>query len=207
MEISASIGGKIRIAALVACAAGVSCGSGIHDVNAEDSVTTTMGPEEGKIQLMEGTLDVGSGCLDSQTTIKFQRYPAVSHSGAVGPVFELRVPEPGVFVKDPFIGIATSPEIQHDQDLKIGLLVPGIDQWFPATTVSANYVCPSSAKCADVQRLEFSNPGGRGDAGLTTTVLQLAIVRGCSQPSVCPSHQTCSAGACQQCTTSGPCNR
>jgi hypothetical protein len=181
------------------------CGNGIRDVNAEDSVTTNIDPSGGQIRLMEGVLDLAHGCVDAPTPITFGRYHSVDHVGAVGPVFEVRVPEPSTFQLDPHIGISTSSDVHADPRNVIGFMIPVIGQWVPATTPVGDFTCPPSSVCGTVQRLAYVNPGNLGDAGVTTRTLDLAIVRKCNATEECPSDQACSSGACQACAPGVPC--
>ena len=199
-----------RIAALVACAAGFSCGTGIRDNSYEGAVTQKIGPEGGQIALMEGTLDILPDCLGVSTPITLRRYPSIKHTGAIGPVFEIQVPEPGTFTHDPVIEILLPSEVATDpkKAYEMGLLVPGVDQWFPITTLlSSDFTCPSANACGDLQINEFTSPDGGQDKNITeTTVLQFAIVQSCLETKECLKGLACNSHACQECPTGSICS-
>jgi hypothetical protein len=211
MEEMAPKGRMRRIATLVACVAGLSCGTGIRDGNDEESVARTIGPEGGQIAFMEGTLDILPTSVDGFAKITLHRYPSIKHAGAIGPVFEIQVPDPRTFNNDPIIEVVTSSEVVNGVGNVMGLLVPGVDQWFPTTTrissISSDFSCPSSNICGVLQIEEFTSPDGGKNPDITSTkTIQFAIVRHCDSDDACPSQQACNSGACQQCALNGPCN-
>jgi hypothetical protein len=207
MEDMAPKGRLRRVATLGVCVAGLSCGTGIRDGNDEESVTRTIGPEGGQIAFMEGTLDILPNNVEKLTPITLHRYPSINHTGAIGPVFEVQVQTPGTFTQDPIIEVVTSSEVVNGSGNVMGLLVPGINQWFPTTSSTpSDFSCPSSNVCGDLQRIEFIRPdGGKNTAITSTTTIQFAIVRQCNSDGDCPSQQACNSGACQQCVLNGLC--
>jgi hypothetical protein len=208
MEDMAPKGRLRRIATLVACAAGLSCGTGIRDGNDEESVTRTIGPEGGQIAFMEGALDILPTYVDGFAKITLYRYASIKHTGAIGPVFEINVPDPETFKKDPIIEVVTSSEVANGSGNVMGLLVPGVNQWFPTTSSTPiDFSCPSLNVCGALQREEFTRPdGGKNTSITSTTTIQFAIVRQCDSDGDCPSQQACNSHACQQCVLNGPCN-
>jgi hypothetical protein len=210
MEEMAPKGRLRRIATLVACVAGLSCGTGLRDGNDEESVTRTIGPEGGQIAFMEGTLDIPKDSVDPAVPIILRRYPSIKHAGAIGPVFEIQVPKPGTFNQDPTIGISTIASVAVDSNSAIGYLTPSFAevQWVPDQKTPNTYKpsCQSSAVCDLVQSQAFTNPGNLGDAGITTTVLQFAIVQRCIHTTECLKGLACNSGACQECPEDSPCS-
>jgi len=199
----------IRFCAVAACLAGgaaISCGSGIHDGKGEVFATGIIGPSGGQILLREATLDIAENSVQGEASITLCRYDSIEHAGAVGPVFEIQVPTPGTFTHDPRIDIATSPVVAGSASSVIGSLIPGVanPQWVPDSSATVP-ICPPSVVCGPVQSGIF-NPGGSIDAGLTTTVLRLAIVTQCAGNADCLSKQACTSRACQKCPPSSPCN-
>jgi len=197
-----------RIATLVACAAGLSCGTGLRDGNDEESVTRTIGPEGGKISFMEGTLDIPPTYVENLSKITLHRYPSIKNTGAIGPVFEVQVLDPGTFKKDPIIEVVTSSDVVNGLENVMGLLVPGINQWFPTTSSPpSDFSCPSSNVCGALQRIEFTRPdGGKNTAITSTTTIQFAIVQRCSETKECLKGLACNSGACQECPADSPCS-
>jgi len=207
-----------RGAALVACALGLSCGSGLRDTNQQGAVTQTIASDGGRIVLMEATLQFQAGSVDNPSKpIILRRYPSVEHAGAVGPVFELEVPWAGFLTKDPTLNILASADVVHSTDVEehknmvIGYLAPGLTdvQWVPDSTAPDNEpgcLDLESNICGPVQSLEFINPGNLGDAGVTTKVLQLAIVQKCKKTEECPKGLACNSLACQKCPLGSPCS-
>jgi hypothetical protein len=131
--------------------------------------------------------------------------------GAIGPFFEIQVLDPKTFKKDPIIEVVTSSEVVNGVGNVMGLLVPGVDQWFPTTTrissISSDFSCPSSSICGVLQIEEFTSPdGGKNSDIPSMKTIQFAIVQQCNGDGDCPSHQACNSNACQQCVLHGPCN-
>jgi hypothetical protein len=193
--------------AVLVMAAMMSCGAGIRDGQGDVYVTKTIGQEGDQIVLGEATLDVWQDCLASDAVITLRRFAFVRHGGAVSPVFEIQVPSPGTFQKDPRIGISTSSMAVISPSPVIGFLVPGVDneQWVPDSS-SPSQPCSGPVVCGPVQIKGFTEPGGSGSGLPQTTRLQFAIVTQCQSPADCPGGQTCTAMACQICPTSSPCN-
>jgi hypothetical protein len=205
----------IQFCAIAACLAGglaISCGKGISDGRGEVFATQVFGPEGGRMELQEATLDICLGCLDGPSTVTLRRYDRVDPKGAVGPVFEIEVPAPTTFQNSPRIGIRTKPVVLASPNSFIGFLIPGAPvldrQWIPDSTTSQSAGCPSSAICGPVQSQSFSNPGGTLHPDiLPTNVLRLAIVAMCPGGNAdCSSQQACTSGACQQCPAGSLCN-
>jgi|GEM_PF-6492456 len=207
MESGASTNRSCALAAFVAGTATLSCGPGVHDGRGEVFTSQTIDQRGGQLVLREGTLDVWQECLSGPVTITLRRYDSIDHRGAVGPVFEIQVPTPDTFRKDPRIGIAASSLVAGSASSVIGFLVPGVasEQWVPDSSVTISDCLPGVV-CGPVQRLSFINPGGSIDPSLTTTLLRLAIVTRCTSNEDCASQQACNSGACQQCPTSSLCN-
>ena len=197
-----------RGAALVACAAGISCGTGVHDGEGDWYVTRIVDPAGGEIAFKEAILHVSLDSLDGPAPITLRRYPTIEHAGAIGPVFEIEVPKPETLTKDPGIGILASSDVVSDPNNVIALRVPAVGWWFPATSATpVDFACPTLNKCGDVQVKEFTTPDGAQVVGLTTTTLQIAIVQKCGKTSECATGQdlACNAGACQTCPQDSVC--
>src|SRR5664279_3316354 len=186
MEDRVQKGRSRRGAALVACALGLSCGSGLRDTNQQGAVTQEIGTGGGKIVLMEATLDFGENSVAESKSVTLRRYPNVEHAGAVGPVFELEVPWAGFITRDPTLHILASADVlayigaDYLPNMVIGYLNPAFSnvQWVPASPPPEQEPsCLPSSICGPVQSLEFKNQGNLGDAGIGTAVLQLAIVQ------------------------------
>jgi hypothetical protein len=195
------------VAAFLAGASGISCGAGIQDGRGEVYATRIVGQSGGQIVLREATLDVKQDCVQDPVPITLRRYESIKHSGAVGPVFEIEVPTPDTFRKDPQIDVATSSLAVTSLNPVIGFLVPGADneQWVPDSPMPAPS-CPSSVVCGPVQSQTFTDPGSDASPVVTTRVLLLAIVTQCATIADCPSNQTCNSKACQECPKDAPCN-
>jgi hypothetical protein len=199
----------------VACALGLSCGSGLRDTNQQAAVTQTIGSGGGKIALMEATINFDDGSVDDPTkSITLRRYPNVEHTGAVGPVFELEVPKAGFITSDPILNILAPAEVLDSVDdhegknMVIGYLNPAFSnvQWVPDSPPPEQKPCLPSSICGPVQSLEFTNPNNLGDAGVTTKILQLAIVQKCSETKECLKGLACNSGACQKCPDGSQCS-
>jgi hypothetical protein len=168
---------------------------------------------------MEATLEFGRDSVaeseSKSKSVTLRRYPNVEHAGAVGPVFELEVPWAGFITNDPTLHILTSAEVLDsvdDQDQKnmvIGYLNPVFTsnvQWVPDSPPPEQKPCLPSSICGPVQSLEFTNPNNLGDAGVTTKILQLAIVQKCGETRECLKGRACNSGACQKCPDGSPCS-
>jgi len=208
MEDMAPKGRLRRVATLGVCVAGLSCGTGIRDGNDEESVSRTIGPEGGQIAFMEGTLDILPNYVEGLPKITLHRYASIKHTGAIGPVFEIQVPDPGTFSNDPIIEVVTSSEVANGVGNVMGLLVPGVDEWFPTTSSTpSDFSCPSSNVCGALQRIEFTRPDGGKNAVITSTkTIQFAIVQQCSETKECLKGLACNSGACQECPEDSPCS-
>ncbi len=189
---------------MVCCAAEASCGNGLHDADQGGVVMKSLGPKGGEILLKEGTLKVFQGCLTDPADITLRRYVAIGHGGAIGPVFELKVPDQSTFQNDPDINIATSSAIASathasgDPTYGIGFLVPSEEQWFWGTTTALDG-CEDSSVCGAVQIEQFKRSW--------PTVLEMAIVQHCGNGlPACPSRQVCNGNACQDCAATNQCN-
>jgi hypothetical protein len=182
------------LATLLACAAGVSCGPGIHDADEAQSVTKTVG-RGGSIEFMGARLDVCDTCVARDESITLTWHRTIPHAGALSSVYDVAVSAPGTFTNDPRITIATTPEIDKWGYKQIGFLENGV--WVPDRPPEQP-ACDPSTVCGPVQIGSYED----------TSVLQLAIVIMCGDrysPS-CPAGQSCSqAGACQQCPADSPC--
>lgn len=185
------------IAAYLAAVSGISCGTGIRDGRGEVFTTEEMGTNIGRIELKEAVLDYWEGTVLAPANITMRRYDEVERAGAVGPVFEIELPSPGALQKDPRLGIRTTPEVKASDGSVIGFLSPSTGVWIPNSTNSRQDGCPSSAICGTVQIQSFTDP-------VPTRVLRLAILTKCGGLSDCGPSQTCTAGACQQCTDFSP---
>jgi hypothetical protein len=193
------------VAALLAATCGVSCGTGIRDGRGEVFTTETMGTSIGRIELKEAVLDYWEGTVAEPSSITLRRYDEIERAGAVGPVFELELPSPGVLQKDPRLGIRTSAEVKGNDRATIGFVSPSTGEWIPDSTNSRQDGCPELAICGPVQILSFATPSGNSDTrNAPTPVLRLAIVMRCAALADCDHNQTCTAGACQQCIDFSP---
>jgi hypothetical protein len=192
--------------AVVAAAAGLSCGAGIHGDVGWYYVTSTIDRYGGELTLREGTLVVYQNCVAGPTDITLRRHDSIDHMGAIGPVFEVVVPSPNTFVNDPQINIATSAKVASDESSTIGFIVDGTNgpQWVPDSQPFTPD-CPAGSICGPVRAGSFENPSG--DAAPTSAV-KYAIVKKCSSLGDCPSSQACNSGACQECASvlGGDCN-
>jgi hypothetical protein len=210
MEDMAPKGRLRRVATLMVCAAGLSCGTGLRDGNNEESVSRMIGPEGGQIAFMEGTLDIPKNSVGpSAVSITLHRYPSIKHTGAISPVFEIQVPKPETFTQDPTIGISTTSSVVVASNSAIGYLVPILTnvQWMPdQTPPEKKPSCQTTDVCDFVQCLSFTNPANLGDAGTTTQVLQFAIVQRCTDTEECLKGLACNSGACQECPLDSKCS-
>ena len=197
-----------RVTAVLAVTTALSCGTGIRDGEGPLFESKVIGQQGGRIEVGEATLDIWKDCLSAPALITLRRFPAITHTGAVGPVFEIEIPAPDTFINDPQIGIQTWPDVAKASTSVIGFLIPGVDgaQWVPDSPAVLP-VCDSGVVCGPVQILSFTKPGGSTNPTLTTSKLDLAIVQKCSGTSECPVNQACSSGACQACATGGECKR
>jgi hypothetical protein len=192
-------------AALAVAAAGLSCGSGIKTIDSQVILSQVVDSKGGLLVLREARLDVCAGCVLASSTIVMRRYETIEHTGAIGPVFEIEVPDPKTFERDPQINIATSADVIGLRGAKIGFLIPNAtpEQWFPESHTT-ELLCQSGFVCGPVQRETFTNPDG--DPTNPTRFLQLAIIQPCGGTSECPYNQACYSGACQQCIDYSECN-
>jgi hypothetical protein len=193
--------------AVLAAAAGLSCGAGIHGDVGWYHVSQTVDKDGGKLTLREGTLIVYQNCVTEPTPIILRRHDSIDHKGAIGPVFEIELPSANTFVNDAQINIATSAAVANDDSSVIGFIVENRDgskQWVPDTP-PYTLDCPESSVCGPVQAGSFSNPSGDADPAKT---VEFAIIKKCGARQECPSKQTCSSGACQWCSAQlgGDCN-
>lgn len=188
------------LAALFACAAGLSCGAGVHDGDEAQAATSQISAAEGgSINFMGAELDIRPGDLGADATIKLTWHRAIAHVGALSSVYDIEVPGPNPFLQDPRITIWTTEDIVHAEGSVIGLMVPNATDptWVPET-YAPDGQCPDSTVCGPVQSQSFA----------TTNVLRLAIVTQCyrEQDTPCPSGQSCArSNACQQCPSGSPC--
>ncbi len=196
------------IAACLAAGAGVSCGT-IRDGKGEVYTTKTVGPAGDQLVLDGAVLDVWQDCLDAPAALTFRRYETIAHAGAVGHVFELRVPTPTTFKNNAGLIIDTTPEVAADPRSGIGFLIPGVEneQWVPSSSDFGGDCPQGSVVCGAVQAGSFNSPGGNTPPEFATTVLLFAIVTRCTSIADCGPWQACNSGACQQCPTRGECNR
>ena len=195
-----------RVTAVLAVSTALSCGTGIRDGEGEVYANRMVGQEGLDIQVGEATLSIGLNSLrDSPTLVSVRRFNTIDHSGAVGPVFEIEIPTPNAFTNDPRIGISTLDTVASLPSSAIGYLVPGVskEQWVPDSP-SESPPCTSTEVCGPVQIREFTQPASGTEP--PTTRLQFAIVKKCGLIGDCGLLQACSAGACQACAPSGPCN-
>jgi hypothetical protein len=189
------------LVALLASAAGVSCGSGLHDGDEEQSTVQTVGKGGGTIEFMGGRLDVPSDSLTDDVQIKFAWHRKMSPTGARSSIYEIELSSPDALQTDPTLTIATTPEFAADPDSAIGFLQwnAGRDWWVPdQTPTRPTCDSPSSEVCGPIQLGSFKDAD--------THVLRLAIVKMCEgegHSKTCPHGQSCNGGACQQCPDPG----
>jgi hypothetical protein len=187
------------LAAVLACAAGVSCGAGVHDGDQAQTVAREVVAGD-TIEFMDGQLDICKTCLgDSSAKIKLTWHRAIDYAGALSAVYDLEVENSRAFQSDPTITIFTTDEIASKDYNVIGFLVPppGESVWIPDTSPSPGG-CAPKAVCGPVQSQVFQS----------TNIIRLAIVTKCYRgPNTqCPRGQSCAvANACQQCPKDSPC--
>jgi hypothetical protein len=191
--------------AVVAAAAGISCGAGIHGDEGWYYVSGSIDSSGGQLVLREGTLLVARNCVEEAVPITLRRQDRIDHSGAIGPVFTIEVPLPTTFVNDPQINIATSAAVAGSASSTIGYIVntQAGPQWIPDSPPFPPE-CPEGTVCGPVQTGSFRNPASDADP---SRVVQFAIVKKCGSLGECPSKQACNSGACQACPTGAECNR
>jgi hypothetical protein len=199
-----------RLTAVLAVTTALSCGTGIRTVEGEVEVSKIIDKDGFDLKLGEATLNVKKDCLDGPALIILRRFHTYDHHpGAVGPVFEIEIPTFDTFKQDPRIVIETLPTTAISKSSFIGFLVPGVDneQWVPDSVDStkADPPCSPPDICGPVQLLGFPQPDS--SAASQASRLDYAIVKKCQDISECGLNQACSASACQECATSGPCNR
>jgi hypothetical protein len=203
MERGTTNHGLRAVATIVAAVAGVSCGTGIRDGEGHFFVSKDFDESGGQLALREAVLDIGVGDMPAAGIVTLRRYDEIELGGAVGPVFQIEAPTPSAFVNDPHLSIATSPAIAGATTSTIGALplVEGsvVGQWTPNAVDSAQ-TCTVGSVCGRVQRASFLTSRGG-----TRTVF-FAIVQRCVSPAECPSGQTCTSAACQDCPKEVPCN-
>jgi hypothetical protein len=190
----------------VAAAAGISCGAGIHGDEGWYYVSKTIDARGGELVLRDGRLDVWENCVgDVPAMITLRRYDHIVHTGAVGPVFEVKAPDAETFVNDPRISIASPAGVDSAQGFAIGYIVTnrnGNEQWIPDTPPIPPD-CAAGTICGPVQAGSFRNPASDADP---TSAVKFAIVKKCGSIGECPSKQACNSGACQECPTGAECN-
>jgi len=151
------------------------------------------------IDFMGAKLEFPDGCLASEAEIKLTWHRTIAHAGALSSVYDLEVPEPYTFQKDPWLTISTTSKIASESHNVIGFMVPGKGLWIPET-YPTDTRCPDSTICGPVQSQTFQHADTGNPSVTTTNVLRLAVVTRCSQDTQCPSGQSCKvANACQQC--------
>lgn len=192
--------------AVVAAAAGISCGAGIHGDEGWYYVSGTIDSSGGQLVLRDGRLDVWENCVGNvPVTITLRRYDRIAHVGAVGPVFEVEAPGSDTFVNDPRISIASPAGVDSAHGFTIGYIVKlrtGSEQWIPDTPPIPPD-CAAGTICGPVQTGSFKSPAS--DAAATNAV-RFAIVKKCASSGECPSKQACNSGACQECPAGAACN-
>jgi hypothetical protein len=195
---------RLRAAATIAAAAaGVSCGTGIRDGEGYFFVSETIDQKGGQLALREAILDICEGCMPLAGTVTLRRYEQIELSGAIGPIFQIETPSPDSFANDASISIATSPAVAKAARSAIGSL-PTIDgsvvgQWTP-NAVDATQACMPGSVCGRVTRASFAG------STVATNTVYFAILERCSAMEDCPSKQTCTSAACQDCPKEVPCN-
>jgi hypothetical protein len=197
-----------RVTAVLAVTTALSCGTGIRTVEEQEvAVSRTIDQEGFDLKLGEATLNVWQDCLDGPALITLRRFHTFEHHlGAVGPVFEVEIPTFDTFKRDPRIVIGTSSGARSSPPFVIGFLVPGVtnEQWVPDST-KADPPCSAPEICGPVQILGFPKPDAT--AASPASRLEFAIVKKCGGIEECGLNQACNSGACQECPTSGSCNR
>jgi hypothetical protein len=192
--------------AIVAAAATISCGAGIHTAEGWTFVEKEMDSSADSISLREATLEMKAGCLDQPTEITLRRHIHYKHSGAVGPIFEIQLPNDHALKNTAQLDITAPSEVIHAPDpvYTIGYIEAADygPQWVPDMT-EPRLSCPEGTVCGRVQVSNFANPGGIGGA---TRIVSFAIVQLCTRIENCPDKQNCSSGACQECSADTPCN-
>ena len=195
---------RLRAAATIAAAAtGVSCGTGLRDGEGHFFVSETIDQEGGQLALREAVLDICEGGMQVAGTVTLRRYEQIELSGAIGPVFEIEVPRPNAFANDASISIATSPAVAKATNSAIGALplFNGwvVGQWTP-NAVDSTQACKPGNVCGRVTRASFEG------SSVATKTVYFAILERCSVMADCPSKQTCTSAACQDCPQEVPCN-
>jgi len=198
-----------RVTAVLAVTTALSCGTGIRTSEGEVKVevSRTIDQDGFDLKLGEATLNVWKDCLSAPSLITLRRFHTFEHHlGAVGPVFEIEIPTADTFERDPRIVIDISSGVKIDKSFVIGFLVPGVDneQWIPDSK-PADPPCAAPNICGPVQILGFPRPNSAADSQASR--LEFAVVKKCGSIGECGLNQACSSGACQECATSGECNR
>jgi hypothetical protein len=173
----------------------LACGAGIRDGRGPIEVTGTVDRNGGTIVLGQASLVMGPGSLDVPTQVTLRRLPSVEHIGAYGPVFEIVIPSPDVFVNDPTLVLHVPNIGANQRSLSLGYLDPtltlDLQQWIAINGCSLDST--QSILSGPVQGFK------------TTTVLRFGAVVKCPPVAGCPHGQACNSGACQQCPTGATC--
>ena len=192
--------------ATAAAAAAVSCGVGIHTPEGWMFVSKEMDSRGGNVNLREATLELKPNCLEQPAAITLSRLGSIEHSGAVGPVFEIVLPDPYTLKGTAQLDITASPKVLSapEPGFAVGYIEQTSNgkQWVPDST-KPRPSCPAGTVCGRVQVDNFASPGGIGGP---TEIVRFAIVKRCNTTEACPHKQECSSGACQQCAMDTPCN-
>jgi len=173
------------------------------DPNGNTTTEGTFDDTGGFLNLWEAHVTIGSGTFSagSSVTVTLSRISTIGHDGAVGPVFEISVPQAGLLRQDATLTIDISPPVATEVGANLPALVLGTLD--PNASAANQQWVPVSASTFDPGTPSVTGPiTGFGNAAF----LQFAAVIKCPPITTCPSGQNCSAGgACNQCPTGSPC--
>jgi hypothetical protein len=167
------------------------------------TIEQTFADTGGSLDLVEAHLTIGAGTFSAAApvTVTLRRIPTIKHLGAVGPVFEISVPQSGLFRQDATLTIDISQPVATAVGANLPNLVLGTLN--PNATVTTQQWVQVSGSTFD--------PGTPSVSGLVTGFgnvadLQFAAVIKCPPITACPSGQNCSAGGvCNECPTGSLC--
>lgn len=166
------------------------CGTGIYDGRGEIEVTAAIDKDaDTEVLLGQAKLTILAGNLTESTVLQMRRIPSISQWGAIGPVFEVSVPQRGLLTQVATLRIWV-PDIGANQPKLVFGALETI-----AAAPGQNWV-PSTATKRDTPVTYVEGPL-TPDYFAKRETWRFAAVVEC--PAECPEGQYCSSNACQRC--------